>query len=43
MIITPMLLKDPMFVCINLMESLGILLQWNHAMSELTEVELSDL
>lgn len=44
MIITPMLLKDPMFVCTNLMESpLGILLQWNHAMSELTEVELSDL
>ena len=44
MIITPTMLKDPMFVCDRLMASpLGILIQWNHALGELTEVELSDL
>lgn len=44
MVVSPTLIKDPMFVCEKLMESpLGILLQWNHALSELTEVELSDL
>lgn len=44
MIVSPMLVKDPMFVCDRLMDSpLGILIQWNHALSELTEVERSDL
>lgn len=44
MIVTPMLLKDPMFTCSKLLESpLGVLLQWKHTMSDLTEVELSDL
>ena len=44
MIITPMLLKDPMVVCDRLLNSpLGILIQWNHALSELTEIEPSDL
>ena len=44
MIVSPMLLKDPMFVCDRLLDSpLGILIQWNHALSELTEVEPSDL
>ena len=44
MIVTPTMVKDPMFVCDRLMASpLGILIQWNHALGELTEVELSDL
>ncbi len=44
MIVSPMLLKDPMFVSDRLMDSpLGIAIQWNHALGELTEVELSDL
>ena len=44
MVVSPTLIKDPMFVCEKLMESpLGILLRWNHSLSELTEVELSDL
>lgn len=44
MMITPMLLKDSQFVSSKLMESpLGLLLQWGHTLSELTEVELSDL
>ena len=44
MAVSSELIKDPMFVCEKLMESpLGILLRWNHALSELTEVELSDL
>lgn len=44
MIVSPMLIKDPMFVCERVMESpVGILIQWNHALGELTEVELSDL
>lgn len=44
MVVSPALIKDPMFVCEKLMDSpLGILLQWNHTLSELTEVELSDL
>ena len=44
MVVSPMLIKDPMFLCDRLMDSpLGILIQWNHALSELTEVELSDL
>lgn len=44
MIVTPMLVKDTMCICTKLMDSpLGILLQWNHALSELTEVEQSDL
>ena len=44
MIVTPMVSKDPMLICSRLIESpLGILLQWNHALSELTEVEMSDL
>lgn len=44
MVVSPALIKDPMFVCEKLMDSpLGILLQWNHTLNELTEVELSDL
>lgn len=44
MIITPMLLKDPAYICSGLMESpLGVLIQWKHALSGLNEVELSDL
>lgn len=44
MVVSPALIKDPMFVCEKLMDSpLGILLLWNHTLSELTEVELSDL
>lgn len=44
MAVSPALIKDPMFICEKLMDSpLGILLQWNHALSELTEVEPSDL
>ena len=44
MAVSSELIKDPMFVCEKLMESpLGILLRWNHTLSELTEVELSDL
>ena len=44
MIVSPMLIKDPMFICDRLMDSpVGILIQWNHALGELTEVELSDL
>lgn len=43
-IVTPMQLKDPMFVCDWLMDSpLGILTQWNHKLGELTEVEESAL
>lgn len=44
MAVSPALINDPMFICEKLMDSpLGILLQWNHALSELTEVEPSDL
>ena len=44
MIVTPMLPKDPMVICDRLMDSpLGVLIQWNHALSELTEIEPSDL
>ncbi len=44
MTVTPMTPKDPMFVSSRLMESpLGLLVQWEHALSDLTEVELSDL
>lgn len=44
MIVTPMLLKDPMVVCDRLMDSpLGILIQWDHKLSPLNEIELSDL
>lgn len=44
MVVTPAMVKDPMFVCDRLMESpLGILIQWNHALGELNGVELSDL
>lgn len=44
MIVSPLLLKDPMFLCERLMDSpLGLLIQWNHTLSDLTELELSDL
>lgn len=44
MIVTPTQMKDPMLVCERLMDSpLGIAIQWNHKLSELTEVERSDL
>ena len=44
MIVTPVLLKDPMVICDRLMDSpLGIVIQWNHTLSELTEIESSDL
>lgn len=42
--ISTMTTKDPLFSSMKLLESpVGVLLQWNHALSELTEVEPSDL
>lgn len=44
MVIAPTIPKDPLLLCSKLFDSpLGILLQSNHALSELTEVEVSDL
>lgn len=44
MVISTMTTKDPLFTSVKLLESpIGILIQWNHALSELTEVEPSDL
>lgn len=43
-IVTTLPLRDPAYVSTTLIESpLGLLLRWDHALSELTEVELSDL
>ena len=43
-IITPASVRDLTYVCTKLMQSpAGIMIRWNHALSELTEVELSDL
>lgn len=43
-VISTMTTKDPLYSSAKLLESpIGILIQWNHALSELTEVEPSDL
>lgn len=44
MVISTMTTKDPLYSSVKLLESpIGILIQWNHALSELTEVDPSDL
>ena len=44
MVVSTMATRDPLFTSVKLLESpIGILIQWNHTLSELTEVEPSDL
>lgn len=44
MVVSTMTTKDPLFTSVKLLESpIGILIQWKHALSELTEVDPSDL